>query len=207
MKHNQLGTMMLIVTTSAAPSVIGPILPSSLFEQTQTRSLTRETCDYFDSTSGGHPLAHEATATAMDLQQVYRATGLSWSQIASLLNVSTRAVHAWRSGAKNIAVENQEALNHLIKTAMRLRRHPVFQARAAFMELLNDARNLKRLRAGDLTVFESVVVKAKSAPTSVLVDANVPADPVTLMSSVPDDGAVQVSGKIRKARVLRRKAT
>lgn len=76
-------------------------------------------------------------------------TGLTWEQLAQLLNVSRRSVHFWASGSK-IASENRAHLEGVIETLRFIDRGFSRANRTALLAVAADGRTpLDRLAAGE----------------------------------------------------------
>lgn len=75
------------------------------------------------------------------IAELRRLTGLTWEQLAQLLNVSRRSVHFWASGSR-IASENRAHLQRVIETVRFIDRGSAAENRAALLAPTADGTTL-----------------------------------------------------------------
>jgi DNA-binding transcriptional regulator YiaG len=100
-----LGTTATPTRRGAGPLLIGALLVLPLAPTTSSAMANgiinvRSVGD--GTTSGGYQLetATDLSATALAVRRVRARTGLTWEELAKVLGVSRRAVHAWAAGGR-----------------------------------------------------------------------------------------------------------
>jgi transcriptional regulator with XRE-family HTH domain len=103
------------------------------------------------------------------LTELRELTGLTWDQIASMLGVSRRAVHAWMSGASDIRRENAARVQEILHTVRSWSSQPAFKVRNRLLSNFGVSKELTAISGeppiltSDSTPLKHPVVKKPSS--------------------------------------------
>jgi transcriptional regulator with XRE-family HTH domain len=101
------------------------------------------------------------SGTSEAIAELRRISGLTWEQLAGMLQVSRRALHFWASD-KQMHPAHEERVHRVLAALRRIDRGAPDLTRAALLE--NGAEALDRLGAGDFAGLEKLLSAGSTAP-------------------------------------------
>lgn len=155
------------------------------------------------------PSTSSVETTRIALNQLRKLSGLTWDQLARLLNVSRRSLHLWASG-KPLSRDNEEQLNRLLATVQYINRGSANLNRSLLLTSDVDGKlPFDLLRAGEYEEVKRILgsgnapQRPKLAPLSE--DARtsrMPPNPADLVDALQEPIHREV-GRSRPARAVR----
>lgn len=165
-----------------------------------------------ESTNAGSPMARApSTSTGNAVAELRRLSGLTWEQLADLLQVSRRAVHFWATD-KQMHPTNQERVHRMLAAIRRVDRGaPKANRTLLFAAQTDGVIPYDLLRVGE---FEAAIERMgdgpgprrepHSAPSSLAKDSRRPMPPADLLDALQDTIHVEKE-RVRRTRTIRRK--
>jgi len=128
----------MLARQARKPVLIGLMLAgigtsTACMPQADTTHLTQRITS--QTTAGG--LAPVATPSGAAIGELRKLSGLTWSQLARMFNVSRRALHFWASG-KTMTSSNEEHLQRLLGVLRKVDRGSASANRAMLLGVLGD---------------------------------------------------------------------
>ncbi len=133
------------------------------------------------------------------LHEVRQLTGLSWSQIAELANVSTRTVHNW-SGGQQLAQSNHQKLGQLVSTLRYIDKgNSTANRNALFADAQNGSTCFQLLAQSEYSAVKQIIGagSGRTEKSPSLIASNRPSKPESFSAELTEESKFKVDSEVR----------